>query len=55
MTPNEIFESALVHDIMLQKNRRLFKLLGAFVPSGQMIFTLNQIEEDIEVETSYNN
>lgn len=55
VTPNEIFESAIVHDIMITKNRRLFKLLGSFVPSGQMIFTLEPIAEDVVVETSFKN
>lgn len=55
VSPDEIFEAAIVHDIMQQKNRRLFRLLGSYVPSGQMIFTLQPLEDTVTVETSYKN
>lgn len=53
--PDEVFEASLVHDILKSKNRHLFKLLGAYVPSGRMIFTLQQIEgdNDIVIETTF--
>ena len=38
--PDEVFEASLVHEILRTKNRYLFKILGAYVPSGRMIFTL---------------
>ena len=51
--PDEVFDAALVHEILEKKNRHLFKLLGAYVPSGRMIFTMAQIEEDVSIETTY--
>ena len=42
--PDEVFEAALVHDILKAKNRHLFKILGAYVPSGRLIFTLQPME-----------
>ena len=38
--PDEIFEASLVHECLGQKNRHLFKMLGAYIPSGRMIFTM---------------
>jgi len=53
VTPDEIFEACQVHDILAQKHRHMSKILGAYFPSGQMIFTMNPIAETVIVETSY--
>jgi len=34
VTPDEIVDASIIHEILGLKNRRLFKLLGAYVPSG---------------------
>ena len=52
--PDEVFEAALVHDILKAKNRHLFKILGAYVPSGRLIFTLQPIgSDDVTIETTF--
>ena len=51
--PAEVFDAAVVHDILAMKNRQLFKMLGAYVPSGRTIYTMAEIEETINIETSY--
>ena len=51
--PDEVFEASLVHDILRTKNRYLFKILGAYVPSGRMIFTIQPITDDIQIETTF--
>ena len=51
--PAEVFDAAIVHDILAMKNRQLFKMLGAYVPSGRTIYTMAEIEETINLETSY--
>jgi len=51
--PAEVFDAAIVHDILAMKNRQLFKMLGAYVPSGRTIYTMAEIEETINIETSY--
>lgn len=53
--PDDVFDAALVHEIMEKKNRYLYKILGAYVPSGRMIFTMGAIEEDVSIETTYKN
>lgn len=51
--PDDVFDATLVHEILSKKNRYLFKILGAYVPSGRMIFTLSAIEDDVSIETHY--
>jgi len=51
--PDEIFEASQVHEILAQKNRHMFKMLGAYIPSGRMIFTMQPIEETVTVETTF--
>ena len=53
VSPDEIVDASIIHEILGQKNRRLFKLLGAYVPSGQSIYVLAPIEEDVTIETSF--
>ena len=53
MLPDDVFDAALVHQILDKKNRYLFKILGAYVPSGRMIFTLSEVPEDVSIETTY--
>lgn len=51
--PNEIFDASLVHEILATKHRFIYKILGNYAPSGQVIYTMNQISEDVNVETTY--
>lgn len=51
--PDEVFEASIVHEILGQKNRHLFKILGAYVPSGRMIFTMAPITETVTIETTF--
>jgi hypothetical protein len=53
VSPDEIVDASVIHEILGLKNRRLFKLLGAYVPSGQSIYVLAPIEEDVTIETSF--
>ena len=53
--PDDMFDSAIVHEILAQKNRHLFKILGAYMPSGQMIFTMAPIAETLSIETTFKN
>ena len=34
VSPDEIFEAAIVHDVLTKKNRQMYKTLGPYVPSG---------------------
>ena len=52
--PDDIFEAAIVHKILAIKHRHMFKLLGAYIPSGKMIFTMQPIEETVEIPTTHN-
>ena len=51
--PDEIFDASRVHDILRTKHRFIYKIMGTYAPSGQMIFTMQPIEEDVNVETVY--
>ena len=53
VTPDDIFEASVVHRILMKKFRRLYKILGAYVPSGKMIFTLAPIEDTFHEESTY--
>ena len=51
--PDEIFDASRVNDILKTKHRYIYKLMGTYAPSGQMIFTMSPIEEDVNIETTY--
>jgi hypothetical protein len=51
--PDDIFDASVVHDILATKHRRIYRILGSYAPSGQMIFTMNQISEDVHEETTF--
>jgi len=45
VSPDEIVDASVIHEILGLKNRRL--------PSGQSIYVLAPIEEDVTIETSF--
>ena len=53
MLPDEIFEASIVHEILATKHRHIYRMLGSYAPSGRMIFTMQPIEESVNVETTY--
>ena len=40
ITPNEIFDASLVHEILATKHRFIYKIMGTYAPSGQVIYTM---------------
>ncbi len=51
--PDEMFDASIVHEILATKHRYIYRILGSYAPSGRMIFTMREIENSIDVETSY--
>ena len=53
ITPDEVFDASIVHDILATKHRFIYRLLGTYAPSGKIIYTLNPLEHDLNVETVF--
>lgn len=53
LIPDEIFDPFVVNDIFEKKNRHYYRMLGSYVPSGRLMFTLSPIAETITDETVY--
>lgn len=51
--PDELWEADRVHAIIRTKRSALEKALGAFVVSGKTIYTLCEIEESLEFNTTF--
>ena len=51
--PDEFWEAAKVHSIIKTKKLALEKALGQFVVSGKTIYTLAEIDEDLEWSTTF--
>ena len=51
--PDEFWEASKVHSIIKTKKVALEKALGQFVVSGKAIYTLAEIDEDLEWSTTF--